>query len=477
MTVDSPPSRAGGTMNRNRGWQSIALADTGLFLAPGLVVLVIVAALSAYLTLESDQTAALGRAANELRLINLQLDNKIADAETGQRGYLLTSDPAYLAPYEQAVRDIPQLTHELTSLSADNPARQALASRAEQLVELKLGEMKKTLDLQKMGNAAGAVAIVRRDAGKKYFDDLREILSTLSDQAAAEVDDHRTEAMAQRQWLMGATLAGLILSAALSVIALTRTRRQIGELRERHRTLVDINEMLEQRVAERTAELEQAKAETERERDQIKALLTDVNHRIGNNLQLVSSMLGFHARFAVGEESRNMLEAARNQVQSIASAQRRLRLVGGSDEVELESFIEGLLQDMRHTLTSDRPIRIEFSASPAKVSSKSAVSIGVIINELISNAVKHAFPGRQPGTVRVAIATGNNGRVEEIIVEDDGIGVSPSAVGEASGLGGKIVQALSHSLNGSLSIETANSGSERPGTRVRLILKEMESVA
>src|SRR5436190_3218930 len=107
MTIDSPPRRAGSTMNRNWGWRVVP-ADAGPFLTPGLVVLVIVAALSAYLTLQSDETAVLGRSANELRLINLQLNNKIADAETGQRGYLLTSDPAYLVPYEEAVRDIPQ---------------------------------------------------------------------------------------------------------------------------------------------------------------------------------------------------------------------------------------------------------------------------------------------------------------------------------------------------------------------------------
>jgi two-component sensor histidine kinase/CHASE3 domain sensor protein len=458
-------------------WPRATLADPGLVLAPGLVVLVLVAALSAYLILEADQTAILARSANELRLINLQLNNKIADAETGQRGYLLTSDPAYLAPYKEAVRDIPQLSRKLIDITAGNPARQALAVHAEELAQLKLGDIQKTVDLQNRGDAPAAIATVREDTGKKYFDELRGILSELSEQATADVDGRRQESMSQRRLLMGVTLAGLILSAILSVIALTRARRQIGELRERHRTLADLNEMLEHRVAERTAELQQAKLETERERDQIRALLTDVNHRIGNNLQLVSSMLGFHARFAVGEETRNTLQAARNQVQSIASAQRRLRLLAGSDEVELGSFLEGLLQDMRDTLTPDRPIKVELSASPANASSKTAVSIGVIVNELISNAVKHAFPDGQEGCVRVALTTGENGRLEEIVVEDDGVGFSLPVGTEPSGLGGKIVQALSHSLNASLSVETAAPGRERPGTRIRLILRELEPAA
>jgi two-component sensor histidine kinase/CHASE3 domain sensor protein len=477
MTVDSPPSTAGGTANRGGLWQRIVNAEAETFLAPGLVVLVIVAALSAYLTLQSDQTAILGRSAGELRLINLELNNKISDAETSQRGFLLTSDPAYLAPYEEAARDIPELSRKLMDLTASDPQRQAMATRVKELAELKLGEIRKTVALQKGGDAAAAIAVVRQDVGKRYFDELRSILAQLTDQATDDVEERRDQLRAQRQWLMGATLAGLILSAVLSVIALTRTRRQIGELRERHRTLIDINEILEQRVTERTAELEQAKAETERERDQVKALLADVNHRIGNNLQLVSSMLGFHARFAAGEETRNTLQAARNQVQSIASAQRRLRLLGSSDEVELESFMSGLLEDLRDTLTANRPIKVELSSSSARVSSKTAVSIGVIVNELINNAVKHAFPDNLAGTVRVEIATGNTDRVEEIVVEDDGVGISPSIESEASGLGGKIVQALSHSLNASLNVEATHPGAARPGTRIRLTLAEMESAA
>ena len=474
MSVDSPTRRARGTGRRGWPWRGVPIVDTGILLAPGLVVLAVVAALSAYLTLESDETAVLTRSANELRLLNLELDNKLADAEMSRRGFLLTSDPAYLAPYEEAIQDIPRLSRKLMDLTSGDPARQALAKRVEELAQLKVGEIQQSLDLQKGGDSAAAVAVIRQNTGKKYFDDLRSILARLSEEDAADVEQHRQESVVLRRWLTGATTAGLILSAVLSVIALNRARRKMSELRERHRAVSNINEVLEQRVAERTAELEQAKAETERERDQIGALLADVNHRIGNSLQLVSSMLSFHARFAAGEEARNALEAARDQVHAIASAQRRLRLLAGTDEVDLENFLEGLLQDMRDTLTAGRPISIELSASSARVSSKTAVSIGVVINELISNAVKHAFPGGQPGTVRVVIATGKDNRVEEIAVEDDGIGILPSE-GRTRGLGGKIVQALSQNLNASLAVETARPGSNRPGTRVRLLLAQIAS--
>jgi two-component sensor histidine kinase len=99
----------------------------------------------------------------------------------------------------------------------------------------------------------------------------------------------------------------------------------------------------------------------------------------------------------------------------------------------------------------------------------------VIINELISNAVKHAFPGNRPGTIRVSIMTGAGG-VEEIVVEDDGVGISAPPA-ETGSLGGKIVQALSHSLNATLTVEAVNPARRRPGTRVRLVLREIEPAA
>ena len=462
--------RLGHAEDTGRRLTRIAAADSGIFLAPGLVILVIVAALSAYLTLESDKTAALGRQASELRVANLELISRIAHAETGQRGFLLTGDPANLVPYAQAAAQIPQMSKNLKELASTYPDRQALAERADQLVKAKLAEIQETIDLQKRGDSAGAIAIVRKNSGSRYFDELRSVLAQLADQLEAEVDSRRAEARAQRQWLVGASLAGLLLSTALSVIAVTRTRRQMGELRDRQQSLASVNEILEQRVAERTAELQHANAETERERDQIEALLADVNHRIGNNLQLVSSMLGLHARLAVGEEARNALHAARSQVQAIASAQRRLRLVGGSDEVEIGSFLEGLVQDFRDTLTEERPIAIEFSGGHAKVPSKIAVSIGVITNELINNAVKHAFADGEGGRIQVSLLASDDGRMEELVVADNGKGISKTA--EGSGLGGRIVQTLSQSLNAVMTVEAAN-----PGTRVRLDLREMDQPA
>jgi two-component sensor histidine kinase len=456
--------------------RKITRADPGLFLAPGLIVLAIVAAISAYLTLQSDETATLSRSATELRMLNLELNNQLADAETGQRGYLLTNDPSYLAPYEDALAVIPQLSRKLADLTSGDPDRHLLATRVEELAQLKLGEIEQTLKLQRAGDNAGAIAIVRQDTGKKYFDGLRALLSQLSEDAAAEVEERREQSEQQRRWLLGITTAGLVLSALLSVVALSRARRQVGDLRERQRTLLDMNEILEERVADRTAELQQAKAEIERERDQIKALLADVNHRIGNNLQLVSSMLGFHSRFVGGEEARKALEAARNQVQSIASAQRRLRLLAGSDEVELDGFLEGLIHDMRETLSADRPVSLDLAVSPVRVESKTAINIAVIINELISNAVKHAFPNRMSGTVLVSVAGRGHDRIREIIVEDDGIGIPPPESG-GDGLGGKIIEALSHSLNATMTVEPVNPGSARPGTRVRLVLKELQPAA
>src|SRR6185295_17265563 len=119
-------------------------------------------------TLESDKTATLGRQASELRVANLELISSIAHAETGQRGFLLTGDPANLVPYAQAAAQIPEMSKNLKELASTYPERQALAERADQLAKQKLAEIQQTIDLQKSGDSAGAIAIVRKNSGSRY---------------------------------------------------------------------------------------------------------------------------------------------------------------------------------------------------------------------------------------------------------------------------------------------------------------------
>src|SRR6185295_9491681 len=100
----------------------------------------------------------------------------------------------------------PEMSRNLKDLASTYPEREALAERADELARQKLAEIQQTIDLQKSGDSAGAIAIVRKNSGSRYFDELRSVLAQLADQLESEVESRRAEAREQRQWLVGASL-------------------------------------------------------------------------------------------------------------------------------------------------------------------------------------------------------------------------------------------------------------------------------
>jgi two-component sensor histidine kinase len=134
---------------------------------------------------------------------------------------------------------------------------------------------------------------------------------------------------------------------------------------------------------------------------------------------------------------------------------------------DVTQLLTGLLDDVRAATIADAPISLELEAQPFIVKSQDAVSIGVIVGELVNNAMKYALPNGMPGTIRVKLLPASDGTPATLIVEDDGIGFIEAAEG-ASGLGSEVVHALATGLNAIVSREPARPGATRPGHRVIL---------
>src|SRR5690606_27952088 len=122
------------------------------------------------------------------------------------------------------------------------------------------------------------------------------------------------------------SIVALASAVMLSFLLFSRVQRAARVLFEGQSALLSEKELLEQRVSERTAELEKERAIAERERQRVEILLQDSNHRIGNSLATVSSLLGLQLRQTRSEEARSALSAARDRVQTVSTAHRRLRL-------------------------------------------------------------------------------------------------------------------------------------------------------
>jgi two-component sensor histidine kinase len=243
-------------------------------------------------------------------------------------------------------------------------------------------------------------------------------------------------------------------------------RRRVNLLKASERVLSAFNAQLEMNVRQRTHELEAAKAEIQRERDRAEALLADLNHRVGNSLQIVSSLLGMHGRQIKSEEARQVLESVRSCVHAIASAQRRMRLSGANDLVEVNQFLASLLRDLRSALVGNDHVSINLKADEVVSPSHDAVSIGVIVTEAINNAVKYGATEDSPLNIQVTLEGDQNKKLLRVTVEDDGPGYDEMS--SQAGFGSQITEALSMSLRAQLSRSYVAPSNPRRGTRIRL---------
>lgn len=170
---------------------------------------------------------------------------------------------------------------------------------------------------------------------------------------------------------------------------------------------------------------------TERKKaeDRIKAalkekevMLREIHHRVKNNLQVVSSLLNMQARNATDEETTRILFEARDRI--ITMSLIHSQLYEGSDlaRINMKEFVDRLLGQLRSYQVGDtritRVIRVEDYPFPIST----AVPVGLIINELLSNALKHAFEGRGEGKIEVSLTASDGGRVN-LTVSDDGAGL------------------------------------------------------
>ncbi len=180
-------------------------------------------------------------------------------------------------------------------------------------------------------------------------------------------------------------------------------------------------------------------------------LFLDLNHRVKNNLAITASLLALQARSS-GPEVADALSKAVDRISSISELHTMLYQQAAHDSIQLQPYLSGLVERLAASLVDGDRVRIEIECDPAEASAEHAVSFGLIVNELVTNAVKHAFPAGQQGQVRVAARSGPSGLVLQ--VSDDGCGMTGSP---EKGLGLRLVNSLAADL-GEIIWTTGSSG-------------------
>lgn len=409
------------------------------------LVLVAVAA-SLYLVRTVDSQLADIAKTYEIRRQARELMLAVVDAETGQRGYLITRDEAYLDPYNKAVGNLSETYQSLLSLLGDNPLQKARIEALVPDLDAKRAEMARTIELMSAGQGDAALALLRSDTGLELMDRIRSALRLVIAEEDEKLVDRNGRMQIYRQSLIFTILAALAAAAILAYALLARTQKKVAALSEEQHLLRSQNEALEEHIRARTAEVEEARGHAERERARLETLLQDTNHRIGNSLATVSSLLGLQLARTSSDEVRNALEAAQLRVQAIASGHRRLRLGADLETTDAAEFLADVIDDLALTVPPDKPVRFEKHLQAMTIPARDATTLGIVVSELVTNAVKHAFSDGSAGTIGVRFERSGDGPMT-LTIEDDGKGIATNG-GQQEGLGALIVKQLARQFGG-----------------------------
>lgn len=229
-----------------------------------------------------------------------------------------------------------------------------------------------------------------------------------------------------------------------------KVTQDITERKQAEDEARELNRALERHVAERTAQLDATVRRLEGLVEEKNVLIREVHHRVKNNLQIVTSLLNLKAQTLPPEAREHFAEAAA-RIRAIARVHDRLSGVDNVAAIDARSLVEGLCRDVSDSYGIEQRIAFDIDAAPVTFDLETATPVGMLVAELLSNAVKHAFPAGRSGVVRITMR--QEGGWNEVTVHDNGAGLPADYAGRRS-LGSAIMASLVQQLHGSLDIRS-----------------------
>jgi PAS domain S-box-containing protein len=221
---------------------------------------------------------------------------------------------------------------------------------------------------------------------------------------------------------------------------------------ERQRTaeLVDARERLETELTER----QRAEAQVVASLREKEVLLKEIHHRVKNNLQVISSLLSLQARHVQDQQVIGVLQESRQRIRSMALVHEKLYQSQDLTRIDFAEYLRSLASYLlRSYELTPRLVSLEVAADDVFLGIDTAIPCGLLVSELISNALKHAFPDGRGGKVLVAIRSGEDGRLT-LTVSDDGIGFPEDLdLGNTRSLGLQLVNTLVSQINGTIDLD------------------------
>ena len=257
-------------------------------------------------------------------------------------------------------------------------------------------------------------------------------------------------------------------------IMILNARQVVYEDKSKSTILLAIRDVTLSRMIER--DKEELQRQTEELLRQKEVLLQEMEHRVANSLQIIASILLIKARAVSSEETREHLKDAHQRVMSVAEVQRHLHTSAGLDKIEVSSYLTKLCGSLAASMIGEsQPIDVKVVADNGMIGSDRAVSLGLIVTELVINAIKYAFP-QHKSDAHIDVTYEINGPDWKLTVADNGAGPGFPDV-KGTGLGTAIVQALVTQLEAVKDVVTSEHGMKISVSRTTFVSRLQESAA
>lgn len=407
------------------------------------------------------QDAALQR---DTRIAAVELRDALRTAESSQRGYLLTGNEIYLAPYDTAKARARQHMSDLQRLVITASQPPPFLPRLREALDEKLGEMDQSVALKRAGSDADALSIIHSNRGKALMDEINVFLYAAmldADEKSTLFEVEQQNNAAMLRWVSIVAAFVIVLVVAAVAFTVYRNRKEITQARDQVRA---INLTLEERVETRTHELALA-------RERAEVLLSEVNHRVANSLQLVAALVHMQSKTVTDESARGALKETETRIQAISQIHKSLYTSSDVTSVALNDYLGAMLDNLGVAMHNDgHTARLTRMLDPVLLPTDQSINLGVVATELVTNAFKYAYPDGQSGDIRVMLRKLPEGRAE-LVVQDDGIGLGTTVRPGGTGLGSKVIAAMATGLK--TKVEYIN---RTPGTAARLVFSTAQSV-
>jgi two-component sensor histidine kinase len=388
---------------------------------------------------------------------NIVLSRRI-ESENGQfRGVaLVVIDPAYFLNFYRSIRTSYPITIELF-----RPDHVVVIHHPELATDA-------ALNLTKWRDGDGPAALAESGTiyhARSSFDDQERLESyERIDGFSFFVGVGIPRSAIMARWLEGTLQQGIFAGAALAAllllvaVAISRTRREEMVRAE----LESLNLTLEERVRDRTAEVERSAEGLRRLLAEKDVLFREVHHRVKNNLQIISSLLNLYSSRYAGTEVQRSFTDCLNQVRAMGLVHELLYRSPNVAQIDFDEYLRVLASRFVIFFGRGGQVRLNVRSVPLHFDLDTTIPLALIVTEAITNAFKHAFPDGRSGTIDVAV-TQSDGRTT-IRVADDGVGLPPDwAHLQTRSLGLKLLRVLAEQIDARLSYTTG------PGTTIELV--------